>query len=152
MDRKPKLPEVRMCSVSHQKIKVPTMDVSKHRKDAWGQSLERSQHLEVRRRRVIQEERQRRSGQWGKGKTREWITKAVWKQSFKDDEEQFINSFCPQLALSMEESVYAILFPVFSSACQRINTYLFQRLNVADFRLNPSSRGVLFELRDLKIF
>lgn len=51
-----------MYSVS-QKIKVPTMDVSKCRKDAWRTKPGEMLHLEVRRRRVIQEERQRRCGQ-----------------------------------------------------------------------------------------
>lgn len=52
----------------------------------------------------------------------------------------------------MEGAVYEVLVPVFSGARHTLTICLFQKLNVAVFRLNPFCRCVLFELRRVKVF
>lgn len=57
--RKYKASEASKCLMSYKKSKASTVGVRKHREDVQGPSLERRQHLEVKRRREIQEGRER---------------------------------------------------------------------------------------------
>lgn len=51
--------EASTCLMSYKKSKASTVSVRKHIEDVQGPSLERRQHLEVKRRREIQEGRER---------------------------------------------------------------------------------------------
>lgn len=56
--RKYKGSEASTCLMSYKKSKASTVGVRKHREDVQGPSLERCQHLEVKRRRETQEGRE----------------------------------------------------------------------------------------------